>query len=91
MLTFHNHTLTFLSSYDISSHPKMIQLITGFIVSRPGGFINRPCTNTDSLAAVGTAKGCKTLPSSARVSGSGDDGKTERRKIVVLTLKASGV
>lgn len=35
MLDFHTHTLTFffLSFYDISSHPNMIQLITGFIVS----------------------------------------------------------
>lgn len=40
MLTFHTHTLTLLSSYDISSHPEMIQLITGFIVSGPAQFIN---------------------------------------------------
>ena len=38
------HTLTFLSSYDISSHPQMIQLITGFIVSGPAQFINWLCT-----------------------------------------------
>lgn len=33
MLEFYTYTLTFLSFYDISSHPNMIQLITGFIVS----------------------------------------------------------
>ncbi len=67
MFTFHAHTLTFLSSYDISSHPKMIQLITGFIVSGPTQFINWLCTNTDSLSTAGTAKRCETLPSFTRL------------------------
>lgn len=44
MLTFHTRTLTSLSSYDISSHPKMIQLITCFIVSTLTRFINWLCT-----------------------------------------------
>ena len=63
MLTFHTHTLTFLSSYDISSLPKMIQLITGFIVSRLKQFINWLCSNTDSLFTVGASRRCKTLSS----------------------------
>lgn len=96
MVTFHTHTLTFLSSYDISSHPKMIQLITGFIVSRPTQFINWLCTNTDSLSMAGTAKRCKTLPSFTRfcereTEREGDEGKKERRKITALTFKASEV
>lgn len=35
--------------YDISYQAKKIQLITGFIVSRPTRPINRLCTNTDSV------------------------------------------
>lgn len=85
MFTFHVHTLTFLSSYDISSHPKMIQLITGFIVGGPTQFINWLCTNTDSLSIAGTAERCETLPSFTCVcereaEREGDEGKTERKE-----------
>lgn len=66
-LTCHTRTLMFLSSYDISSHPKMIQLISGFFVSRPNQFIIWLYVNTDSLYLVGTVRWCKIPSSFARV------------------------
>lgn len=54
MLSLHTRTQTFLSFHGVSSHPKTIQLITGFIVGRPTQFIDWLRTNTDSLSVVGT-------------------------------------
>lgn len=74
----------------------MIQLITGFIVSGPTQFINCLCTNTDSLSVVGAAekkkmqKHCRHSHSHVSVRGR-LKGKTERREIIVLTVKVSGV
>lgn len=89
MLTFHTHTLTFLSSYDISSHPKMIRLITGFIVSRATQFINWLCTNTDSLSMVSAAKKMQnTVVIHTCLREKESEG--EREQIIVLTFKVSG-
>lgn len=63
MLTFHTRTLTFLSSYDISSHPKTMQLITGFIVSGAGTIyklvVYKTLTHSPWLAPRIDVKSCR--------------------------------
>ena len=80
MLTLHTRTRTFVSSYDISSHPAMIPLITGFTVAVYKLAVYKTLSHSLSVNR------CNTLSSFTRVWDGG-----RRGKIVVLTFKVRGV
>lgn len=91
MMTFHTRTSSFLSSDDISAHLKMILLITGFIVGRPTQFINWLCTKHWLILYGWRRKRMQNTAVIHMTERDGDEGRVQKRKIIVLTFKVRGM